>query len=315
MNTTTNELHLYPDDAIPMYYHKLFKVKIDQTGYEEEGLYKLALKYRYDDSVSKTKGAEEECHSHIVTDDIFSFDIMYKTQEAQCTSRIGKAMIYYENDVNACAMGKELKRAASIKKTEQPKLESQKRLRLSKVQKQLNHLAYQLHDIQPGFNSTKFKRFDKLPMVEHAFDASPEWVTLSDNSCFGPNVPERQGTFHVNALVEHVVEFKFVVSNGTGITCDGGLSFGTFGCKNLEEIAQVVLVEGNVTDGKRPRMIAPPEGTRDKSYVGHGEGYRWVGSCSTCKSLKVGANMLYTFQPGRRYKLFMPHQRQISSVI
>ena len=26
----------------------------------------------------------------------------------------------------------------------------------------------------------------------------------------------------------------------------------------------------------------------------------WI--CSTCKSLKVGANMLYTFQPGRRYK-------------
>ena len=230
VNTTTNELHLYPDDAIPMYYHKLFKVKIDQTGYEEERLYKLALKYRYDDSVSKTKGTEEECHSHIVTDDTFSFDVLYKTQVAQCTSRIGKAMIYYENVVNACAMGMELKRATSIKKTEQPKLESQKRLRLTKVQKQLNHLAYQLHDIQPGFNSTKFKRFDKLPMAEHTYDASLEWVTLSDNACFGPNIPEREGTFHVNALVEHVVEFKFVVSNGTGI-CDGGLSFGTFGCK------------------------------------------------------------------------------------
>ena len=55
VNSTTNELHLYPDNVIPMYYHNLFKVKIDQTGYEEEGLYKLALKYRYDDSVTNTK--------------------------------------------------------------------------------------------------------------------------------------------------------------------------------------------------------------------------------------------------------------------
>ena len=77
-------------------------------------------------------------------------------------------------------------------------------------------------------------------MVEHAFDASPEWVTLSDNSCFGPNVQASRDVPHMNALIVHVVEFKFVVSNGTGITCDGGLSFGTFGCKNLDEIAQVV---------------------------------------------------------------------------
>ena len=71
-------------------------------------------------------------------------------------------------------------------------------------------------------------------MKEHTFDASPEWVTLSDNACFGPNVPEREGTFHVNTLVEHVVEFKLIVLNGKRITCDGGISFGTFGCRNLE---------------------------------------------------------------------------------
>ena len=113
----------------------------------------------------------------------------------------------------------------------------------------------------------------------------------------------------MNALVEHVVEFKFVVSNGTGITCDGGLSFGTFGCKNLEEIAQVVLVEGNVTDGKRPRMIAPPEGTRDKSYKGHAKD-TVGGSCSTCKSLKLGQICCIHSSRKNAISYFMPRQNK-----
>jgi hypothetical protein len=316
VNTTTNELHLYPDEDVELYYHSLFGINVDPYKYEEEEVYELILKYRYDDTVTGKNGAEEECHSHIVTDDKFSLDIMYNTKYAQCTSRIGNSMIHYEEDINNCIEQKRLSRRSINNK--ELKWDKIRNANLNKIQKQIDHLTYVLHDSQPGFNKTKFIPFHELPLKEHKIDTSNEWVTLSEKLCFGPNVVNSLGTFKVPKVVEHVVEFKLTVLKNyrgeqiiNGISCNNNNNNKKmfFGCdKNNEAITQVLLTETNSTHHKRRYdskrlIIAPPENTRIDNYHGHGQAFKWLGSCSSCNELTMEANLLYTFEPGKSYRL------------
>ena len=324
VNKTTNELHLYPDEDVELYYHILFGVKVDPTAKEEEKVYELILKYRYDDAVTGEEGTEEECHSHIVADDKFSLDIMYtKIDQPQCFSREGTAMIRYEDDVNNCILPKKKMKKPIIanndrKENEEAVKRKIKMAHLGKIQKQLNHLTYQLHDIHRGFNKTRFIPYKEFPRKEpgHEIDRSQEWVTLAEQVCFGPNIPDKLGTFRSVELIEHVVEFKLTVLNTfagkqlqNGITCDAHKTQGLFTCNDLNDgVVQVILTKMDneiIGRAKRPEkpIIAPPENTRIRNYNGHGQAFKWLGSCSDCHELIMGANIFYTFERGHDYQL------------
>merc|ERR1712167_171162 len=118
-------------------------------------------------------------------------------------------------------------------------------------------------------------------------------------------------------IVEHVVEFKLTVLKNyrgeieinNGIFCNNNNKKTFFGCdKNNEAFTQVLLTETTSANHKRRYdtkrlIIAPPENTRIDNYHGHGQAFEWLGSCSSCDELMMEANLLYTFEPGKSYRL------------